>query len=95
MAKKNAFLAKRDAIMLAGYQRQLDYALQMGLDAATIAANKVLKLGKGRAEEFCREYINTVNDIARMIVADSKDDDELVYSQASGDIAASPTMITL
>lgn len=81
MAKKNSYLAKRDAAIYARYQAQLDFALQMGLDAAMIAANKVLQLGKGRAPEFGEEYINTVNELARLLVADSKDDAEMVYSR--------------
>lgn len=85
MAQKNAFLAKRDAIMLAGYQKQLDFALQMGLDAAMMAAHEVLQLGKGRAKEFEQEYKKSINAIANLIVMDSKDDDELVYSKEKHD----------
>lgn len=81
MAKTNAYLAKRDAMLLAGYKKQLDIALQMGLDAATIAANKVLQLGKGRAEEFGIEYMKAIREIAELTIEDSKDDKELVYSR--------------
>ena len=83
--KRNAYLANRDAIMFAGYQKQLDFTLQMGLDAAMMAANKVLHLGKGRAKEFEQEYKKAINDIANLIVMDSKDDDELVYSKEKHD----------
>ena len=79
--KKNSYLAKRDAAIYAQYRAQLDFALQMGLDAAMISANKVLQLGKGRAQEFATEYINAVNELAKLLVADSKDDDEMVYSR--------------
>ena len=79
--KQNAFLARRDAAIYADYQQQLDMALQMGLDAALIAANKVLQLGKGRAAEFGKEYMEAINNIAQQIVKDSKDDKECVYSR--------------
>jgi hypothetical protein len=81
MAKGNAFLAKRDAAIYAEYQRQLDIALQMGMDAAMMAANKVLKLGKGRADEFKNEYIAAVNEISGFIFRDSKDDPDVVYAR--------------
>ncbi len=79
--KKNAYLAKRDAAIYAEYQRQLDITLQMGMDAAMMAANKVLKLGKGRAEEFGAEYNEALQEIAVLINADSKDDKEIVYAK--------------
>lgn len=85
MGKTNAYLAKRDAMLLAGYQKQLDIAFQMGLDAATMAANKVLKMGKGRAAEFCEEYLKAIQEIAKLTIEDSKDDKELVYSRESID----------
>lgn len=83
MAKKqkNAMLARRDAAIYADYQQQLDIALQMGLDAALIAANKVLQLGKGRAVQSCQEYMEAINNIAQRIVNDAKDDADLVYSR--------------
>lgn len=81
MSKPNAMLAKRDAILLAGYQKQLNIALQMGLDAATIAANKVLQMGKGRAAEFGEEYMKAMREIAELTIKDSKDDKDLVYSR--------------
>ena len=77
----NAMLARRDAAIYADYQQQLDMALQMGLDAALIAANKVLQLGKGRAVQFGQEYMEAINDIAQQIVNDAKDDADLVYSR--------------
>lgn len=50
---QSAYLMKRDAAMMARaysrYQQQLDVCLQIGADAAVIAANRKLGLGKGRA----------------------------------------------
>lgn len=86
MAKKpNAMLAKRDAIIYAQYQRKLDMANQMCLDAAMIAANKVLKMGKGRAPEFGKVFLETVNEIATLTVNDAKDDKDFVYAREALD----------
>ena len=87
MAKKqkNAMLSRRDAAIYADYQQQLDIAWQMGLDAALIAANKVLQLGKGRAVQFGQEYMEAISNIANLIVKDSKDDKECVYSREKTD----------
>lgn len=81
MGKPNAMLAKRDALLLAGYQRQLDIALQMGLDAAMMAANLVFQMGKGRAADFGAAYMQAIHEISKLTIEDSKDDPELVYSR--------------
>ena len=67
------------------YRRQLDVCLQMGLDAAMIAANEVLGLGAGRAAKFRKAYIDTINEIGRMLAIDGKDDADLTYSTAKID----------
>ena len=86
MAKKeNAMLARRDAIIYAQYQRKLNMANQMCMDAATIAANKVLGMGKGRAPEFCKVFVETINEIASLMVMDAKDDKDFVYARESLD----------
>lgn len=59
--------------------------MQMGQDAAMIAAHDVLQLGPGRAEEFCKSYIDTMNSMARMVCDDQKDDKEFVYAKAKID----------
>lgn len=56
-----------------------------GVDAAMIAAHDVLQLGPGRARDFCVAYISAMNDMARMVVDDQKDDKEFVYSKAKID----------
>lgn len=87
--KQNNMLARRDAAIAARlkaeYDAQLNIALQMGLDAATIAANEVLGMGKGRAKEFLTKYIETYNMFCKMIVDDSKDDPQIDYSTAKID----------
>lgn len=67
------------------YQKQLDIALQMGLDAATIAANEILGMGAGRAKAFLTKYIEIYNLFARMITEDSKDDPNIDWSTAKID----------
>lgn len=82
--KKNNMLARHEAAIAAKlkaeYDAQLDIALQMGLDAATVAANEVLGMGKGRAKEFLTKYIEIYNLFARMITDDSKDDPNIDWS---------------
>lgn len=87
--KKNNMLARHEAAIAAKlkaeYNAQLDIALQMGLDAATIAANEVLGMGAGRAKAFLARYIETYNLFARMITEDSKDDPDIDWSTAKID----------
>lgn len=82
--KKNNMLARHEAAIAARlkaeYDAKLNIALQMGLDAATIAANEALGMGKGRAKEFLTKYIETYNMFARMITDDSKDDPNIDWS---------------
>lgn len=87
--KQNNVLARMEAKIAARehakYQAQLDIALQMGLDAATIAANEVFGMGAGRARDFLNKYIETYNLFCRMITEDSRDDPEIDYSTAKID----------
>lgn len=67
------------------YRMQLDVCLQMCMDSAMIAANEVLGLGAGRAKKFGRAYVDTVNEISKMLTVDSKDDATLSYSTSKID----------
>ena len=81
MAKPSSMLARRDAQLNAVWRRKLDISLQMCLDAALIVANEQLHLGPTRAPAFADEFKRTVNKMADMLVVDSKDDPDLVYSR--------------
>lgn len=81
MKKQNPLLAKYEAALEARYQRRLKIGMQIGLDAAMIAANEVLGLGAGRAERFVAEYIRTVNEIAGLFVGDGSADPAMDYSK--------------
>lgn len=89
MAKPNAMLAKIEAKAEAKYnalfQLKMDMLMQMGQDAAMIAAHAVLQMGPGRAEAFCAAYIEAMNSMARMACDDQKDDPEFVYAKAKID----------
>jgi len=89
MKQKNTMLARMEAKIAARehakYQAQLDIALQMGMDAATIAANDVLGMEQDKAADFLTAYIETYNTICKMITEDSKDDPDIVYSTAKID----------
>lgn len=63
------------------YLEKLQIALQMGVDAGKLSANRVLGMGPGRSGPFEDEYRDTMNQMAQMLVEDSKDDADLVYSR--------------
>ena len=86
MAKKqNAFLAQVDAKHKAEMARMQLFVMQWCEDAAMMAANKVLGLGEGRAEEFGRAYCEIMDEIAKLVRDDGLDDKELVYAKAKID----------
>lgn len=89
MPKHNPMLtrieAKADAKYSALFRLKMRMLLQMGQDAAMIAAHDVLQLGPGRAEQYCAAYIETVNEMARMVCEDQENDDEFVYAKAKID----------
>lgn len=78
--KQNNMLASYEARLEARYQKKLDIAMQMGMDAGMIAANEVLSLGPSRAVAFHSAYIKAINEISRLLTKDGKDDPDLVYS---------------
>jgi hypothetical protein len=79
--KRNAMLDKIESRYNALFHAKMDTLMQMGQDAAMIAAHEVLQLGPGRAEAFCAAYIDAMNDMARMVVSDQLDDKEFVYAK--------------
>lgn len=83
--KTNPLIAKIEAKYNALFHRKMDTLMQMGQDAAMIAAHDVLQLGPGRAKDFCVAYIEAMNAMARMVVDDQKDDKEFVYSKTKID----------
>lgn len=83
--KRNPLIEKIEAKYKALFDAKMDMLMQMGQDAAMIAAHDVLQLGPGRAKDFCVAYIEAMNGMARMVVDDQKDDKEFVYSKAKID----------
>lgn len=81
MAKQSAFamaVNREVKRQIALYTRQ---RMQLAEDAAFIAANEVLGLGAGRAKEFGETFCRTCNEIAELVVEDSKSDREIVYAK--------------
>jgi len=77
-----------DAVQKMYERKTRDYqatANQMALDSAIIAAHTVFGIGPKRAKEFGIELIKTMNEIAELMVTDSKDDKQLVYSKTKID----------
>lgn len=87
--KPNAMLAQLEAKIEAKYNAmfdaRMDMLMQMGQDAAVMAANDVLQLGSGRAEEFCKAYIRYMNEMAAMVCEDQKSDSKFIYAKAKID----------
>lgn len=89
MPKQNNVLARMEAKLRLQYdyafERKINMVMQMGQDAAMIAANEVLHMGKGRAERFCRAYMKAANEMARIMREDQKDDPDFEYARAKID----------
>lgn len=89
MPKPNAMLerieAKAEAKYEAIYHAKRRMLLQLGQDAAMIAAHEVLGLGPGRAEKFSNAYLSAMTEIAEIVLADHKDDKALVFSKTKVD----------
>lgn len=83
--KQNPLLAKYESMLEAKYQARLQVSMQIGLDAGMIAANDVLGMGAGRAEDFQKVYVETVREILNMAVNDAKDDPEFVWTKTKVD----------
>lgn len=83
--KPNPMLSKIEAKYNALFHKKMDTLMQMGQDAAMIAAHEALQMGPGRAKDFCVAYIEAMNSMARMVVDDQKDDKEFVYAKAKID----------
>lgn len=78
-------IAKIEAKYDALFRRKMDMLMQMGQDAAMIADHDALQMGPGRARDFCLAYIAAMNQMAKMVVDDQKDDREFVYAKAKID----------
>lgn len=87
MPKPNAFLAKMEARYRRDMADQFVFALQMGMDAAALAANEVFGAGPKRCVAFCEAYNRIVNEIAAMTNEDADRDREIEYTKARIDRA--------
>lgn len=85
MPKPSAMISRIEAKYNTLFHLKMAMLMQMGQDAAMIAAHDVLKLGPGRAETFCAAYIEAMNGMARMVCDDQNDDAEFVYAKAKID----------
>lgn len=87
--KQNNVLARMEARLRAQYDAaftaKINMVMQMGQDAAMIAANEVLQMGKGRAEAFCRAYMKAANEMSQLMHDDQKDDPDFEYAKAKID----------
>lgn len=56
--------------------------MQLAEDAAFMAANEVMGLGSGRARAFGEAFVRYANEIAELVVEDSKADKAIEYAKA-------------
>lgn len=82
---QNPLLASYEAIWEARYTARLREALRIGEDANLIAADDVIGLTEEQANELKRIYRETVFEITKMVVEDSKDDRDVEWSRAKVD----------
>lgn len=87
--KQSAALAKIELKYKLRYEAlfhaKMNMLMQMGQDVAMIAAHEVLQMGPGRAKDFCQRYIESMNELARMVCEDQVDDAEFVYTKSKVD----------
>lgn len=75
----------RRRVESARFHSKVNMTLQIGQDAAVIAAGDVLGLGPERAGEFLAAYVETVNEIAAMMSKDIDDDPDYDYTKGKTD----------
>lgn len=86
MAKKqNPLLAQYEALWERRYQARLHESLRIGEDAVLIAADEVLGVTPEQAVSLRQAYKDTMMEIVKMVVDDSKDDPETEWSRAKVD----------
>ena len=89
MPPKNDWLRKKELEYKTYYEnlfhKRIGMVLQIGQDAACFSANEVFKMGEGRAPDFCVAYRESVNEIAKLIFEDQKDDITFVYAKTKID----------
>ena len=85
MGKQSAFakaVQREVDIQLRLYGRN---RMQLAEDAAFMAANEVLGLCAGRARAFGEAFVKYANEIAELVVEDSKADDSIEYAKVTLD----------
>lgn len=85
MPKPSAILSRIEAKYNALFHAKMDMLLQMGQDAAMMAAHETLEMGPGRAEVFCIAYREAMSEMGSMMFYDQKDDAEYAYTRAKID----------
>lgn len=81
MPKPNPILEAHKRMLEAQYQIKLRASLSYCLISAIFAANEIFKCGPGRGENYQNTYRKWLGDMMRLIIQDSKDDADLVYSR--------------
>jgi hypothetical protein len=85
MAKGNPMLDRIEAKWRNHYnalfKMRVAMMLQMGQDAAMMAAHDVCQLGAGRAVDFAVAYREAINEMAQVVMKDQMDDKQFWYAK--------------
>lgn len=82
---QNPILASQEAKLEYGYRARLNVLLQMAEDACVMSTADVRGLGQENAALLRQTFRQTINAISELLVEDSKDDADIVYSRAKVD----------
>lgn len=87
MGTKNSVMILADRMCQRLVAEQTRARIQMGFDAAIIAANKSFSLGPSRAAKFAQDYNEAMEWLATMFVedAESNKDSQIAYAKGKRD----------
>lgn len=86
MAKKqNPLLAQLEAMYERQYQVRLHEALRLSEDAAVISADEAVGITEEQAVELRRLFRENLGEIVKLIIEDSNDDPDIVWTRAKVD----------
>lgn len=83
----NPILVAQEAKLEYGYRAKLNVLLQMAEDACLLSTKNVRGLGPASAQALRQEFRKMMNTISELLVEDSKDDPDIVWSRDKVDKA--------
>ena len=83
MPKLNPFLAQFQSKLEAEYLGRLERFKEFSLVGSLIAANEQLEVGPGRAKKFLDAQLESMNEIATMVIEDENEMAHTKYQMAT------------